>query len=361
MPKKADKKRAREHDNTDICTREEVPKRKKKQTCPICDEPIVDASEDNPGQDAIFCEGQCDDWLHRQCAGLSRPRFIEISKSKNPFYCPCCLLIRQSEEITLLRSQLSELHSEFCQFKNQFSQPITNVNTSCQTNHDKVNSNNKSLPVTPRHNFNSSSPVAPSQNSGSSLDRKFNLVVYGIPENPKGTSRYKCAQQDLQNISLILNKLESNVASSIRDCFRLGKYKDDLPRPRPLLAKLTESIDVVNILSKRNLLPTNVVIKPDMTQDQKFTQSILLKQRWELIQSGVNRKDVKISHSNIYVKGSKYGQVIDGTFKPTLSSTLPVATDPLVPNINLTSSSPSTAENSSQSIPLPIDHQNSNQ
>ena len=41
-------------------------------TCPICLDPIIDATEDTEGQEAIFCEGECDAWLHRQCAGLSQ-------------------------------------------------------------------------------------------------------------------------------------------------------------------------------------------------------------------------------------------------------------------------------------------------
>ena len=33
--------------------------------CPICLDPIIDATEDNEGQEAIFCESRCDAWLQR--------------------------------------------------------------------------------------------------------------------------------------------------------------------------------------------------------------------------------------------------------------------------------------------------------
>ena len=41
----------------------------------LCEDEILDASSSLPGQDAIFCTGTCDSWLHRGCAGLSKPAF----------------------------------------------------------------------------------------------------------------------------------------------------------------------------------------------------------------------------------------------------------------------------------------------
>ena len=45
--------------------------------CPICEDMIVDSSEfeDNGGIDIIYCQGSCEAWLHRQCAGLSRSKY----------------------------------------------------------------------------------------------------------------------------------------------------------------------------------------------------------------------------------------------------------------------------------------------
>ena len=43
-------------------------------TCPICLDPIKDASNDCAGEDAIVCEGRCNTWLHR-CAGLSKASY----------------------------------------------------------------------------------------------------------------------------------------------------------------------------------------------------------------------------------------------------------------------------------------------
>ena len=42
------------------------------------------------GHDTAFCEGHCNTWFHRKCAGLSRPLFVSLEKSTDPFHCPHC-------------------------------------------------------------------------------------------------------------------------------------------------------------------------------------------------------------------------------------------------------------------------------
>ena len=69
--------------------------------CLICDKNIVDASTKNKGQDSVFCEGSCQGWLHRRCAGLCKSIFKVISSPEHnfPFYCLYCTLVRYSEQI----------------------------------------------------------------------------------------------------------------------------------------------------------------------------------------------------------------------------------------------------------------------
>ena len=62
-------------------------------------------------------------------------------------------------------------------------------------------------------------------------------------------------------------------------------------------------------------------------QDQR-KEALLLKECWSLIQSGVSKSDIKIK-SSLYVKGTKYGYVLNSVFNltPNFSylSTLPAA------------------------------------
>ena len=60
--------------------------------CAICLDIIIEADESNDGRDAIYCEGMCQDWLHRGCAGLSKKSFNIIKDLIEPYYCPHCLL-----------------------------------------------------------------------------------------------------------------------------------------------------------------------------------------------------------------------------------------------------------------------------
>ena len=48
------------------------------------------------------------------------------------------------------------------------------------------------------------------------------------------------------------------------------------------------------LLSKTSSLPKEIRIKPDMSPTECHTESVLLKERWSLIQAGCNRKKIKI-------------------------------------------------------------------
>ena len=62
--------------------------------------------------DSVFCEGVCHEWIHRQCAGLSKRAFIAVGNSKNPFRCPRCVIAQQSEEIAELKASVADLYRE---------------------------------------------------------------------------------------------------------------------------------------------------------------------------------------------------------------------------------------------------------
>ena len=152
-------------------------------------------------------------------------------------------------------------------------------------------------------------------------DRKYNIILYGLKECPKGTNRSTRTKKELEKVTEILANIEKDVGpQSIRDCFRLGKYKDPHDRPRPVLIKMNRSIDVISLLGARKNLPNHLVIKPDLTLEERQLESILMKERWGLIQSGQNKKDIKIQGNKLYLKGNIYGNVIDFKFALCSSS-----------------------------------------
>ena len=128
--------------------------------------------------------------------------------------------------------------------------------------------------------------------------RRSNLILSGLPESCKGTPRYLRTSQDLECAGEILSSIDSLVTvNTICDCFRLGKYKENHSRPRPLLVKLSRPSDVQSILMGRKNLASRpgIGIKPDLSADDRKIESLLLKERRSLIVSGVERKNIRIS------------------------------------------------------------------
>ena len=70
------------------------------------------------------------------------------------------------------------------------------------------------------------------------------------------------------------------------------------------------------MFSRKNLASRpGIGIKPDLSADDKKIESLLLKERRSFIVSGVERKNIRISGSTIYVNKLKHGIVLDGVFQ----------------------------------------------
>ena len=177
-------------------------------------------------------------------------------------------------------------------------------------------------------------PTPPPVNySNSNPDRKFNLVVYGAKECVEGTNRHERLSHDVEVSTHIFQPLAPGISvHSIRDCVRLGKYNS--VHCRPLLVKLTSTREVSTILANRAKLVSNptISIKPDMTKHERVVESVLLKERRSLINSGLARKSIRIRGNTLYVNNTKLGSVIDSNFVPattqnsTVSSLPPAST-----------------------------------
>ena len=46
---------------------------------PICLRSVIHATIVQNGQDSVFCEGTCNVWIHRRCAGVSSAAFAIIA------------------------------------------------------------------------------------------------------------------------------------------------------------------------------------------------------------------------------------------------------------------------------------------
>ena len=200
-----------------------------------------------------------------------------------------CLQVLHANEIAELKAQINTLTSK-----------VTQLLTPEQVH--KSQSNNKATGSTQTPNLipaTKSGPPAQKPLSKTNVapdvhDRKYNIVLYGMHECPKGTNRLARTKQDLEKVTEILTGINKNISShNVRDCFGLGKYKENNDRPRPVLIKMNRSIDIINLLAVRNDLPPQLAIKRDLTPKDRQINSILMKDRWSLIQSGQNKKILK--------------------------------------------------------------------
>lgn len=290
--------------------------------CPVCESAILESTEDSQssGDEAVFCEGKCEAWFHRKCAGLSKTAYTMASESESPFYCMYCLQVLHANEIAELKAQISSLTSKVAQFlaPEQLQNSHSDVSTNIQPLRKASESSNRSREEA------STKKQFP--------DRKYNVVVYGIQECAEGTSKTDRNKHDVKHVLPVFSKLDEEIqALSIRDCLRLGKYKPNSQRPRPILVRLNRTMDVSSILSKRKELPAGVTIKPDMSIEERQAEGMLLKERWSLIQSGVDKRQIKIKSSTLYIQGKKHAEVSNSILvkasPPTLSNSMD--TDPV--------------------------------
>ena len=78
--------------------------------------------------------------------------------------------------------------------------------------------------------------------------------------------------------------------------------------------KFVRIADVSNILSKKRNLHQPYFIKPDLSQEQRNQETVLMRERWNLIQSGIPRNEVKLRNARLYVKNKLHGSVVDSLF-----------------------------------------------
>ena len=271
----------------------------------------------NAKDEILFCSGSCQRFLHRYCASVSEQAFkILGAENADPFLCYCCFRSQKEAQIESLKCIVESLKTEIDALKARPVSPVVDRGeTLCNSFSNVAKSGASPAPNVLKTSVNSMS------NTSLDHERKYNIVLYGIEECRPGLSRSTRLESDLTNISNVFTALDSSIQpQSIRDCYRLGKYTRDASRPRPILAKLVRAADVTKIFANRRKLPTPISIKPDMSYAERRQYSILMQERWRLIQSGVSRKDIKIKGDSLYVSSKKHGCALDLKFKPCSGS-----------------------------------------
>ena len=253
---------------------------------------ILEPSESTEGQDAVFCEGDRQGWVHRICAGLSRPAFDNLDES-TPYLCSFCTFTKQYKEICDLKETVRTLSNKIAELEgvqkplpasmNETSQPV-----STESSTQPISINRQSTPP----------------------ERKLNVVVYGL-EEPSNTTRQDRLQMDVKRVISAFSKLESPPIgeSSIKDCYLLGKYNAQANRPRPVLVKFLRYTDASNIINNKSKLSKPVFVKPDLTSEERAAESLLLKERRCLIEKGIARQSIQIRNQSLFVSNKLHAKI----------------------------------------------------
>ena len=88
--------------------------------CLVCSKVIVVYNPDKSieGDDAMYCEGICNAWVHRTCVGLSKQSYEALAEDDTPYLCPHCHMKQQSTVIEGLGTN-SHIDSAFTQLENR--------------------------------------------------------------------------------------------------------------------------------------------------------------------------------------------------------------------------------------------------
>ena len=282
--------------------------------CSLCDKPIQEKSANSEGVDALQCDGPCQSWMHRCCACVPLKLFTALANSDDTFVCPMCSQQEMMKTIRELKDSVCALQLEVASLKHSqasSSQHATHAHTSAVSASPDPPTSSQSHPV----------------HQPSESDREYNVVIFGITELPKGSSRYSRSEHDFNQASSVISNLQhkSDYRCSIRNCRRLGKYDVSKFLPRPLLVSLNSTADVRFILAHCHCLPPSIFIKPDRSVSERKTEKLLLEERWKLIQSGKPRSSIKLRNSALYLNGRLHGKVSNHTFNraPLLSDLAP--------------------------------------
>ena len=62
--------------------------------------------------EALLCEGSCDQWLHRYCAGVTETQYEALRDSPLPFLCSICSQLKQTAAIKDMQEKIDSLTAE---------------------------------------------------------------------------------------------------------------------------------------------------------------------------------------------------------------------------------------------------------
>ena len=288
-------KRGRPLDSSPLNKTEKKHKDTEAETyCTICQEVILEGEE---GQDAVFCEGQCQSWIHRKCSGLTSQAFEKICESDDKYMCPYCLLSMQNCELKELRNIVKSLSEKLDQLTG--SPPPANASKKDTVQTVSTPESNTDIVMNDTSNDIAATVTSLINEEREKEKRKLNVIVHNLPEcdDPDPSNR---KSHDISKTSSIVDKYLS-VPTTITQAIRIGKKRE---KPRLLKITFNSSQEKAAVLRsctklRKSDVPEDVrriYITPDLTPKEQELNKTL---RSQLAEKNKNGNQYRIKNGKI--------------------------------------------------------------
>lgn len=271
-----------------------------KITCRKC------ASQVKNIDDGIYCDGECGFCFHADCIGISKSQHRVIQNLKAiKWFCDDCncdkgnltMKQRNEERFNKIESRIDKLDdyvqnltvqvASFDSIKKDLEQLKMDVSKVFLLSNKSINTH--------------TSPIIQQPND----DYKYHLILKGLKEEENQNSIQR-HEKDLAAIKAMFAYLNQDQVI-ILDIFRIGKFDNN--KHRMIMIKLTSVWDVRKILAKAYLLKEYKVpglyIERGLSEDEKEKQKKIMKKRWEMMQQGTSRADIKIRNMKLFVNNQE--------------------------------------------------------
>ena len=135
-----------------------------KEPCSICCQPIVIGKDE-----ALFCVGKCQQWLHRYCASISVKCYKAILNDNQSYLCPCCYRESQEERIAELTSTVETMKLEIAQLKKELATAQATATTRPQRSYANVANRKTGAGANKAHSYHSK-PLDGEHRAGSNTE-----------------------------------------------------------------------------------------------------------------------------------------------------------------------------------------------
>ena len=166
-------------------------------TCVVCCQTL------HPRKDeALFCDGRCQQWLHRYCSSVSVEAYKSIQADGSRFFCYDCYRRNKDEQLSLLEQTVLELKAEISLIKSSRTGAVDSPQPAEKTYASATAANSESI-----HRESRTTTMLRADHT----DRKYNIILYGADECPPGSFRASRLESDLNNAVSVLSSIENTI------------------------------------------------------------------------------------------------------------------------------------------------------